>query len=173
MKNMNRVVCLTVICSLISGCGQPGEFTDYKQAELSAGDSHHGHDHGEESGPKGGHVIEIGDTHSLHAELVFDKDSRDITVYFYGANVGEAAVVSGFEFELEVENQEQVIASSALPLENETTELASRFMVAGTSLPKNITSEEQLDGHMHVTFEGQEYAASFRPHSHDDHAHQH
>ncbi len=173
MKYCSFGVCLPVVCSLILGCGQSGEFTDYQEAELSAATSHEGHDHAEETGPNGGHIIEIGDTHSLHAELVFDKDSRDITLYFYGAKLGEAAAISGFEFELEVENQEQVIASSAMPLENETAELASRYVVSGTSLPKNVTSEEQLDGHMHLTFNGQEYAASFHAHSHDDHGHEH
>ena len=160
---------LTSVAAL-AGCGQSGEFQDYKKAELSPATEHDHHDHGEEAGIHGGHIIEIGDTHGIHAEMAFDKESRNITLYFYGATIGEAKVASGLEFELGEGDSESSLEVSPSPLDGETAEMSSRFVISGMTLPKEITSEEQLNGHLHVTIDGQEYVASFHAHTHDDHA---
>ena len=152
------------------GCGGTSdEFQEYTEAPLSAATDMH--DHGEHAGLHGGHIIEIGDAHAAHLEMVFDKETRDISLYFYGAEVGQAVAASGVEFEIEVGGEEVSLEVKASPLEGETEESASRYVVSGTTLPKEITSEEQLDGHLHVTIGGQEYAPSFHAHSHDEHDH--
>lgn len=159
------------------GC-DAGNYQDYSKAPLSDGHDHghdhdhdHGHDHGGHAGKYGGHVLELDDTHGHHAEMVFDTATRDITLYFYGSEIGVGKPATGLAFEIEKDGAEVVLEAKALPMEGETEATASRFVIAGSQLPEAIKSEEQLDGHFHVTIDGKELVGEFHAHSHDDHAH--
>jgi hypothetical protein len=136
-------------------------------------DHHHGHgeSHSAHEGKHGGHVLELDDSHGHHAELVFDKATRDVTLYFYGSEIGVAKAATGLAFEIQKDGKDVVLEAKALPLDGETEATASRFVVAGSQLPEAIQSEEQLDGHFHVTIDGNEFIGEFHAHSHDDHAH--
>jgi len=153
------------IC-LLAGCAEETEFQDYTDAELSE-NTGHGH-----AGAHGGHVIELSDSHEYHAEVTFDTDSRDITVYFYGAKIGEGVPASDFVFELDSDEGEAELAAAPAPLEGETEETASCFVVAGANVPESITGEEQINAHFHVTLGGNEYVGELHAHSHGD-AHDH
>jgi hypothetical protein len=150
------------------GCGESTEYQDYTEAELSENTDHsHAHE-----GAHGGHVIELTDSHAYHAELTFDKATRDITVYFYGSQIGTAEPASDFVFEIEADGEEMELAAKPAPLDGETEETASRYIVTGANVPESITGEEQLDGHFHVTLGGTEYVGAMHAHSHDhDHDH--
>lgn len=171
MLQIRRVTGLLVAgVFLATGCSESTEYQDYSQAELSA-NADHDHDHGH-GGVYGGDVFEVGDTHQFHAELVFDASTRDIAVYFYGNEVGKAVPASDFVFEIEAGSEETVLEATASPLEGETAESCSRYVVAGAALPADVTSEEKLNGHFHVTLGGSEYEVTLSPHSHDhDHDH--
>lgn len=178
LRILLRMASLSIIfASVMSGCGG-SDYQDYSDAPLSDGHDHHDHDHGVHSGVHGGHVLELDDAHGHHAEMVFDKETRDITIYFYGSEIGVAKPASELIFELNVAGDEQVLKAVRSPLEGESEESCSRFVVAGTQIPESITSEAQLDGHFHVTINGKEYVGEFHAHSHgnhggSDHGHKH
>ncbi len=154
------------------GCNE-AEYQNYSKAPLSEGHDHdHDHDHGE-VGKHGGHVLELDDAHACHAELVFDATTRDITVYFYGAEVGVAKVATAVALELHDGDSHKELVSKPMPLDGETEEASSRWVIRGTDLPAAITSEEQLDGHLAATLDGKPFSYALEPHSHGDHEHEH
>ena len=113
------------------------------------------------------------DAHAHHAELVFDAASRDITVYFYGAEVGEAKAASSVTLELHVADGHKDLATKPMPLDGETDATASRWAISGADLPAEIKGEEQLDGHLEATMDGQPFSYALEPHSHDHDEHAH
>ena len=166
MRNGFWIVSLTFVALGAIGC-EDAEYQDYKEAPLSETKEHvHDHDHGE-VGKHGGHVLEMDDSHAHHAELVFDTASRDITVYFYGAEVGEAKAASKVTLELHVGDGHKDFASRPIPLDGETDATASRWIVSGADLPAEIKGEEQLDGHLEATMDGQPFSYELKPHHHD------
>lgn len=160
---------LALVAFAAVGCDD-GNYQDYSKAPLSEGHDH-GHDHGGHAGKYGGHVLELDDTHGHHAEMVFDTGTRDITLYFYGSEIGVGKPATGLAFEIEKDGAEVVLEAKSSPLEGETEATASRFVIAGSQLPEAIKSEEQLDGHFHVTVDGKELVGEFHAHAHDEHAH--
>jgi hypothetical protein len=172
MKSVKWMAGLTLLAYSV-GCDD-GKYEDYAKAPLAeehAHDHDHGHDHGGHEGKHGGHILELDDAHGHHAELVFDKATRDISLYFYGAEIGVAKPATGVAFELMIDGKEVVLESKASPLEGETEATCSRYVIAGSQLPENIKGEEQLDGHFHVTIDGKEFAGEMHAHSHDEHSH--
>ncbi len=162
---MSRHGITLALCSLLAlvGCNTSEESESYEDAPLSENTDHDHHAH---EGAHGGLVIEFDAAHAHHAELAFDEASRDITLYFYGATIGEAHSATGLVFELEEGDDELHLETAASPLEGETEETASRFTVAGSEVPENITGDT-LHGHFHVTLDGQDFKGSFGEHDHD------
>jgi hypothetical protein len=156
-------------CSLLTivGCGASSEYESYENAPMSE-NTDTGHEHHHE-GAHGGQVIEFDPAHAHHAELVFNEDSRDITLYFYGAQIGEAHPAENLVFELEEGDDELHLDVAASPLEGETEETASSFVIAGSEVPENIKSAAALHGHFHVTLDGQDFRGSFGEHEGHDH----
>ena len=152
------------------GCSE-AEYQNYSKAPLSEGHDHD-HDHGE-VGKHGGHVIELDDAHAYHGELVFDATTRDITVYFYGAEIGESKVATAVALELHDGDSHTELASKPMPLDGETDETASRWIISGAELPEAVKGEEQLDGHLTATLDGNAFSYALEPHSHDDHENGH
>jgi len=170
MRNGYWIVSLAIAALGSVGCEET-DYQDYSKAPLSEA---HDHDHAHgAAGKYGGHVLEMDDAHAHHAELVFDAKSRDLTVYFYGSEVGEAKPASNVTLELHVGDAHKDLASKPMPLEGETEETASRWVISGGELPADITSEEQLDGHLEATMDGKPFSHALEPHNHDhaDHAH--
>lgn len=153
-------------CLAILGCDSSEDGTTYEDAPLS---EKHEHDHAHE-GAHGGQVIEFDAAHAHHAELVFSEESRDITLYFYGAEIGEAHAAEGLVFELEQGDEEEHLDVTASPLEGETEETASRYVVAGADVPDYVKSADDLHGHFHVTLDGTDFRGSFGE-DHHDHDH--
>ncbi|MCA9061116.1 MAG: hypothetical protein KDA85_21535 [Planctomycetaceae bacterium] len=162
--------------SYLAGCEDGGDLQNYQDAELSDSHSHddHDHDHGHVAGVHGGHVFELDDAHQYHAEMVFAAETKDITLYFYGSEVGTGVAASDVELELHQADESHVkIPGEASPLDGETAESCSRFVIAGSKLPEGVTSEEQLDGHFYVKIAGQDLIGSLEPHDHDHDGHEH
>lgn len=153
-------------CLALTGCDSSKEFSDYDEAPLSE-NTDTGHSH---AGAHGGEVIEFDAAHAHHAEMVFDAESRDITLYFYGAEVGKAHPAEGLVVELEEGDDEIHLEAAAAPLEGETEETASCYVVAGSQIPEGTKSLHDLEGHFHVTMDGQDFRGSF---GHHDHGHDH
>jgi len=171
-STMTRFWFSLTACSLIAiaGCTSEPEYTDYALAPEGE-QTHDDHDHHSHEGAHGGHVIEFDAAHAHHAELVFDEASRDITLYFYGAEIGEAHPAEGLTVELEESDGEVELDVEAAPLEGETEEAASCYVVAGANVPEDIKSADDLHGHFHVTLDGQDYKGDLT--NHEDHDHEH
>ncbi len=169
-----------IVSLAVAACGAVGcedaDYQTYNKAPLSEASAHvHDDDHGE-VGKHGGHVLELDDAHAHHGELVFDAKTRDITVYFYGGEVGEAKAASHVTLSLHVADGHKDLVAKATPLEGETAETASCWVFSGADLPESIKGEEQLDGHLEATLDGKPFSYGLEPHSHDhdghsDHAH--
>lgn len=119
------------------------------------------------NGPHGGHVYKIGKSGEYHAEMVFEPDSRNITLFFSGSDSGKPWPASDIIFEPEVDGRPVILKAIPSPLEGETPETCSRFIIEGRTLPEKIVQEEQLEGHFHVTFDGKEFQTIFFAHSHN------
>ena len=172
MRNGSWIVALAIAAFGATGC-EDTEYQDYSKAPLSETKEHvHDHDHGD-VGKHGGHVLEMDDAHAHHAELVFDVASRDITLYFYGAEVGEAKPASNVTLELHVGDGHKDLPSRPMPLDGETDETASRWVISGAELPAEVKGEEQLDGHLEATMDGKPFSHALEPHSHDHDEHAH
>ena len=171
---MSRHWMFLTLCSCLAvfGCDSSDNgAVSYEDAPLS--EKHeHGHAH---DGVHGGLIIEFDPTHAHHAELVFDEESRDITLYFYGAEIGEGHPAEDLVFELEEGDDELHLDVTGSPLEGEET--ASRFVVAGADVPDYVKSGDDLHGHFHVTLDGTDYRGSFGEDDHDHgeegHGHDH
>jgi hypothetical protein len=170
---MTRFWITLTACSLMTavGCNSEPEYTDYTLAPEGE-HTHEGHDHHAHEGAHGGHVIEFDAAHAHHAELVFDEASRDIKLYFYGAEIGNAHPAEGLVIELEEGDEEVELNAVAAPLEGETEETASCYVVAGADVPEGIKSAADLHGHFHVTLDGQDFKGDLSKHEDHDHGHE-
>ena len=170
MQNGCWIVSLAIAAFAATGC-EDAQYQDYSKASLSETQVHdHDHGHGE-VGKHGGHVLEMDETHAHHAELVFAAASRDITVYFYGTKVGAAKAASNVALELHVGDGHKDLVAKPVPLDGETDVTASRWVISGADLPQEIKGEEQLDGHLAATMDGQPFSYALEAHSHDEHVH--
>ena len=168
MRTGYWITSLAVAAFGVMGC-EDADYQPYKEAQLSEAAAHdRDHDHGE-VGKYGGHVLELDDAHAHHGELVFDAQTRDVTVYFYGGEVGEAKAASNVTLGLHVADGHKDLVAKPMPLEDETDETASRWVFSGADLPENIKGEEQLDGHLEATMDGKPFSYGLEPHSHGDH----
>jgi hypothetical protein len=155
----------------VFGCSskKDEEFTQYTPGEQTESDHDHHHHH-HAHGPNGGHLIELGD-HEYHAEIVFDPQSRKLTVYLLGGDAKTAVPVEQEELTLDLKIGEEAVTVSlpAAPLEGEPEGQSSRFEIAGEDLPESIKEEDDLDGHLNVSIAGKEYKAKLE----HDHGHHH
>lgn len=156
---------ITWICSLfaalsfvLSGCTADEDTVSYEEAEEhGAAEGEHGaHDHEHEHGPHEGHIIEIGEDHQLHAEIVFDAESRTITIYMLGEDVETAKPVpaGAVTLALKTDGEIQEIAATAAPQDGEEEGQASQFTISGDQLPESIQDEEDLQGEVVITIDG-------------------
>ena len=168
MRTGYWITFLAVAAFGVVGC-EDADYQSYKEAPLSEATALvHDHDHGE-VGKHGGHVLELDDAHAHHGELVFDAKTRDVTVYFYGGEVGEAKPASNVTLGLHVADGHKDLVAKPMPLKDETAETASCWVFSGTDLPENVKGEEQLDGHLEATMDGKSFSYGLEPHSHGDH----
>ncbi len=169
---MSRDWMTLTLCGLLAvcGCQQSEEYSDYEKAPLSE-NTETGHSHGP---AHGGTVIEFDAAHAHHAEAVFDEQSRNITLYFYGAEIGTAHPAEGLVVELEEGDDEIHLEAEAAPLEGETEETASCYVIDGSQIPEGITSLSQLHGHFHVTMDGNDFRGDLgHAHEHGEEGHDH
>lgn len=170
---MTRFYMTLGLCSILAavGCDSGEEYTEYELAPQSENTDEHAHHHDHE-GKHGGTIIEFDAAHANHAEIVFDAETRGITMYFYGAEIGKAKAVSDVVFELEEGDDEVHLDVTASPLDGESEESSSCFIIAGDDIPEGTKSLNDLHGHFHVTIGDQDYKGNFgHDHSHEGHEH--
>ena len=125
------------------------------------------HDHSHESGPNGGHLIELGEE-EYHAELVFDEETRVTTIYVLDGNAKSPVPIKAEELELHLEGEgdEVELMFAASPLESDGEGMSSRFVLAADDLPESIKDEEEIKGHLHIEIDGKMFAGDIA-HEHE------
>jgi len=180
-SNMLRTNCLVTgfaITSLVllAGCGSD-DGDDFQtladdQPEVAAP----AHDHSHESGPNGGHLIELGEE-EFHAELVFDGETRVTTIYVLDGHAKSPVPIKATELELHLEGEgdETELLFAASPLESDGEGMSSRFVLAADDLPESVKDEEEIKGHLHIEIDGKMFAGDIEhdhgegeEHKHDD-----
>lgn len=154
---------------LAAGCGSGNdEFREFGESDnVENTNPPEVHEHAEH-GPHGGHLAELGGE-DYHAEVLFDPDARELTVYLLGSDVETAMPVSTETVRLNLLVDEAPISLelASAPLEGET-DGSSRFAVSGDSIPEAIHDAEDLQGSVVVTIDGTPYRGEIM-HDHDDH----
>ena len=102
--NHNSILRVVAVCGMsawllmmIVGCNSKGSSSETSQsAETQPAHEGHEHDHGhghghEDTGPHGGHVVELGDE-QLHAE--WTHDAEEVVVYLLDSSAKADAAIS-------------------------------------------------------------------------------
>lgn len=164
MRMYGWVFGLVVLAGYVVGCNSEQGATPFEEAEKAeAGHDEHEHHH---EGAHGGHVVELGDDHKVHGEIVIDEAAKVAKFFVTGEDLKTPVEATAVTMHAEGDNgEEKEIAF--VPAGG--GEKGSEFTVALDQLP--TTDVEQLHGHFHVTVDGNEMAGDLA-HDHD-HAHEH
>ena len=167
---------------LAVGCGSgDDELRTFSEADnVDNTDPPDVHEHATH-GPNGGHLVELGGE-DYHAEVVFDHDSRELTVYLLGSDAETAMPVSTetVTLNLQLDDGPASVELASAPLEGEyfrADGTTSRFTASGDAIPEAIHDEEDVHGSVVVMIDGQQYRGEIT-HDHDhgdehDHGHDH
>lgn len=156
---------------IASGCNGGGEgYEEVEHAPVVEEDADHHHD---EHGPHGGHLIELGN-HEYHAEIVFDAETKKITVYILGAEPDEPYAIAQSEvtFNLMYDETSEQLKLAAAPQEGDAEGKSSRFELADhPTVAEHVEDEEDLEGRLSVVIDDTPYSGAI-VHDHD-HEHEH
>jgi len=134
----------------------------------------HGHEH--DHGPHDGHLIELGD-HDFHAELVFDEETKTITVYVLGHEPEDAHAIDSKELALNlmIDEKPAQFILTAVAQEGDPEGKSSRFVLAGDEqIAEHIHDEEDLHGRVNVKIDRKDYSGEIaHDHGHDEEEHAH
>ena len=160
-----------VLALSLSGCGAKPDARQFSEQDdvdnVAPPEAHHHPEHG----PNGGHVVVLGD-HAFHAELVFDADTRNVTVYLLEHDMATATPVADATMSLNLEGAEPVAFESA-PADGDPEGQSSQFTLSGDKLPESVHDEEDLHGSLVLTVGGQDHSGMIshdHGHGHDGHA---
>jgi hypothetical protein len=170
----NSVLLVGVLLLLgTAGCGQ--STTPGPDSPIDGHDEHdaHAQDHAaahSDTGPHGGHLIELGRNHEYHAELLEDDAAESVAVYILDSEMNELAVQQeaiGLTFVVEGHPTAFQLAA----VDNGQGSGASRFESSDKLLFELLEHSAELEGKIRVTIEGVPYVGGIHHHGHaDDHA---
>lgn len=157
---------------LVAGCGSDDdEVRTFNEADnVENTDPPDVHQHASH-GPHGGHLAELGGD-DYHAEVVFDDDSRELTVYLLASDVETTMPVASetVTLNLQIDGAPALVELASAPLDGETG-ASSRFSTSGDAVPEAIHDAEDLHGAVVVMIDGTQYRGEIM-HDHDhDHDH--
>jgi hypothetical protein len=125
-----------------------------KPAEV---DHHHG--------PHGGHMADLGDDHTMMAEITYQADPRQIAVYVVDhEDPSKAVAIEAQSMTLELHGGKSPLTLSAEPQEGDEEGKASKFVVTGDAIPESIKSIEDIEGDLKVDVGGKTLEAEFGHH---------
>jgi hypothetical protein len=158
-------VCLLSILTI--GCG-PG--TEQSAAKK---DDHHHAEHAEH-GPRGGELIAIDDGR-YHAELLIDAEGDTVTLYMLDGKAEEAITVARQEpvMKVEVDGESQEFRFNAVPTDEDTNDMTSRFEVASGELAAALKTDAKETARLAVEIDGKQLSGEIESHDHHHHHHGH
>jgi hypothetical protein len=168
------LVCGLLVGSLAfsGGCNRQQDVVPYEEAEQAPPEEHHHHHH-HGHGPHGGHLIDLGD-HEYLAEIVFDEQTKAITVYLFDHDSGEFLPIEQEEITLtlRIDGEPRSFTLPAVRRDEDPEGRSSRFELAGDeTIAEHIGDEEDLEGEIHATIDGRDLTGRIT-HDHD-HGHDH
>jgi hypothetical protein len=141
---------------LLAGCGSDddGNYEALSDDQPEVVNVPHSHD----SGPNGGHLIELGEE-EYHAELVFDEETRVTTIFVLDGHAKSPVPIKATELELHLEGDtdHDELMFAASPLESDGEGMSSRFELAADDLPESVKDEEDFKGHLHIEIDGKNF----------------
>lgn len=139
--------------------------------------AHHHHDHGE-TGPHGGHLLELG-SGKYHAEWVHDdpseqEDAKNVTVYILGEDAKTEVPIDAEQITINVTGGKEP-KQYQLAAVNAVDGKASQFAIDDPALVVDLgMAGEGVEARLNVKIEGTPYNAAIEHHHHDhDHGHAH
>ena len=169
--SLRNLVALTTAL-LLAACNASTPPTPAPVVEDHSGHDHsHGHDH-PETGPNGGHLVELGDE-EYHIEWTHDDESGLVTLYILDGAVKELVPIAADKItitakvEVAVEYQLAAVEPSGDPPVSAKFELKSPELLVALQLAGQGT-----DVSVAVTVNGKPYRGVFEHHDHG-HGHHH
>lgn len=160
---------LAVLASaLLVGC-------DSKNGGGAGSQKHHkgdGHDHSAtehaETGPHGGHLIELGSDEAFHAELLHEEEAHRVTVYILDGKAKENVPISQPELVVNIVgggNPKQ-FKLTAISQANEPRDMASCFQAENEELCTALDASD-CKGRLAVNINGKQYIGEIEHHDHE------
>ncbi len=166
---------------MIAGCNppvsssetSPGAETQTASTGHDPADDH-GHDHGhghEETGPHGGHIVEIGQE-QFHAEWTHDDASGEVVVYLLDSSAKSDVAISAATITITTkigESEKQTYELSAVSQEDGQS---SRFVLADPAMIEALKAVGPgVEATIVVNVDGKELVGNFEHHEHGGHKH--
>lgn len=170
VKRLKGLV-LSAVSVVALGCGADGPHGhEHEPAGKPATAGSHDHDHGARAkGPRGGHLIELGDD-AFSVELVLDDDRHAVTVYLLDSAAAAAAVGDGPEVRIQLFEDGQFVDYALSPADPAGDTPA--FSLVDEKLHRAFDAGH-VRGRLRVTVGAKEHSATLDDlcdiHEHDDH----
>jgi hypothetical protein len=166
-----------LVSAALLGCSSktaPGTAASPNAEQHHEGDGHdHGHGKHSDTGPHGGHLIELGQE-AYHAELIHDEKTHQVTVYILDGQAKQSVSISQPELTVNmmVAGSPKQFKLAAVSQANDLPDRASCFQAENEELCDALC-ESGAKGRLNVNIEGKQFVGEIEHHDHDGHAHEH
>ena len=174
MRQLTYPILLTAVFTapvFLAGCNSnPPSPPASSHADPDRG---HTHAHGE-TGPHGGHLIELGRNHKYHVELVHNDASESVIVYILDTHMKELAIGES-SIILNLTEDGETTAYEMLATDDRQDAGYSHFASTDESLFRALEQRGGVSGKLRVTIEGVPYVGRIAhlDHPHNDLTHRH
>ena len=165
-----------VLVGLVTGCGTSSvEPTNAETASTGQTHTHdHAHQHGE-TGPNGGHLVELNGG-EYHAEWLHDDESSTVTVILLDDKPEQEIAIDAEHVTIEVaaggKRESYELKATALTGDVDVPQ-ASRFELASPNLLVGLKMGEGVDVSLTVEIGDKKYVGTIEHQPHDEHDHHH
>ncbi len=176
MRILFRTIAVLFATQLIVGCNTATPPTPASAPTEQAGhDDGHGHAHGHdhpETGPNGGHLVELGDE-EYHIEWTHDDESGLVTLYVVDGEVKDLVPIPAESITINTKVEDSIsydlpaVEASGDPPTSAKFELKSHELLVSLQLAGQGT-----DVSVDVTIDGKQHTGVFEHHDHG-HGHHH
>ncbi|MEZ6138457.1 MAG: hypothetical protein R3C53_26540 [Pirellulaceae bacterium] len=156
MKRLFVAITLSAVLAL-PGCQPVSETAPAPAAETTPGADAHVHDHSHDTGPHGGHLVDL-QPGNIHAEWTHDDDTHEIKVFL---DDFDADKIQSAKFLVEIPEAD----TEEFPL----TATDSGWTVTSEALMTNLNMGESVTVKLVVVDDSGEYSAKMEPHEHHHH----
>jgi len=166
VRSLILLLCTAVISFPLVGCGSSDTHDAAHQEE-------HGHDHGHdhnhaESGPHGGHLIELGDE-AYHLEWKHDEASKTLTFYVLDSTAKEEIEIPAEAIKINVTVGDAANAYDISAVRDEGAEQSAKFETTDPDLFA-LLEDDHVEATVLVEIEGKQFDGSIE-HHHHGHSH--